>query len=414
VALRGRAEFQGLTDLRFSPDGRRLAVFANDASGRRLSLVTYPGGDVRAVPWTPPEFALTCAWHPDNRHVVVGGPFEVPGQLWLVDTLDGKAWPLTAGPGAARFGATVSPDGLRLAFSTVTEDQDLVEVRFDGPVIRPLLATALKEYDPTWAPDGSRLALVSTRGGAPEIWLRSAQEGWDRPLISVADFDRRALFLGTPSFSPDGRWIAFSAAMSLGEESIWVSSSNGGPAVELAEGKALGSLPTWSPDSRWIAYAEKFVIGKSWLLRKAAVGGAEPPQEIAELSTQEDHAPQWSPSGDWIAYLAPGGLALVSPDGRQQRVLLPGGSLNPFGWSRDGRTLYGLRLDQDHHSLLVAVDVASSRARTLGDLGPAERYSGFSLSPDGNGFATAVKRAPGDIWILEMPSSRPDATTPHS
>jgi hypothetical protein len=71
-------------------------------------------------------------------------------------------------------------------------------------------------------------------------------------------------------------------------------------------------------------------------------------------------------------------------------------------------------LDQDHHSLLVAVDVASSRARTLGDLGPAERYSGFSLSPDGNGFATAVKRAPGDIWILEMPSSRPDATTPHS
>ena len=72
---------------------------------------------------------------------------------------------------------------------------------------------------PTWAPDGKRIAFVSSKAGLPALWImnangtgRRAVELPEPPSNAGDDWPYTVLF---PAWSPDGRTIAFSNGMSL-------------------------------------------------------------------------------------------------------------------------------------------------------------------------------------------------------
>jgi len=75
------------------------------------------------------------------------------------------------------------------------------------------------------------------------------------------------------------------------------------------------------------------VVGTAAYMRP---GSGDAP--VALSQTYGAAAPVWSPTGEWIAdHDREGRLVLVSPDGKQQRVLP--GDRGPVAWSRDGRTI---------------------------------------------------------------------------
>jgi Tol biopolymer transport system component len=72
------------------------------------------------------------------------------------------------------------------------------------------------DYDPAWAPDGSRIAFTSNRGGDYGIWLVGA-EGAAEPS-PVATGEGNAYM---PSWAPDGTRLAFASSRTGTSRSSW-------------------------------------------------------------------------------------------------------------------------------------------------------------------------------------------------
>jgi serine/threonine protein kinase/Tol biopolymer transport system component len=398
--------------LHFSPDGSKLGAWISPLAleggytGPVFWIIPMAGGRPYAAPDTVANLTralVPFSWLPDNRHMIAAlGQPRTPGtHLWLLDTQGEPARPVTL-TSASENSPAVSPDGGRLAFAAEAADFDLVQIDLNGSAPRTLLATSRNEMDPTWSPDGSQYAFVTDRNGNQQIWLRSREGQWERPLITENDFvNSRTYLLDAPTFSADGQRIAYER---MGPENfrIWISTVAGGPPVRLTADDGLAQFsPSWSPDGTWVAYAQ-WKLGRS-SLAKARVG------EGRAVSIKEDILPfthpRWSPNGEWIACETSEGLILMSPDGKRARALSEESWL-AYGWAPDSSQVYGIRASNDLRELMLAtVDVGTGREQVVAaNLGPVPLEShpvrGFSVI-SAKSVATSIVRVKSDVWLLD-------------
>jgi Tol biopolymer transport system component len=397
--------FGGSASLAFSPDGGKLAVVVARKAGtgaNEVWILPHPSGSPRRVLASVPSGAaiLRAAWMPDSRNIVFSAEF--PGisgvHLYLSDIQADTFRSLTSSTTGEDF-PSVSPDGSRIAFASVSTDFDLVEVPLQGGPVRPLLSTARSEQFPAWAPSGTQYVYATDAGGTAELWLRSTQEGWARPLLArgaegAADWSR----LQFPVFSPDGQKIAYDFYGA--NHSIWISPVAGGRPVRLDSQSDDQHGAAWSPDGNWIAYRR--VQADKWQLVKTAFGGGAAVVLVEDVM-QAGGDTAWSPAGDSIAFLAKSGqVHLVSPDGKVTRPLT---NFRPaaFGFSKDGSVLYAVQRAAGRKWVVVSFDVRSGKELKTVDvpIPPAANVLGFSLHPDGTRFATSIGVPKSDIWLLE-------------
>jgi serine/threonine protein kinase/Tol biopolymer transport system component len=390
-------------DLHFSPDGKKLAIsmITGDRSPE-FWVVPLPKGEPRSL-----RFLSNLArwhsfsWMPDSRRVMVGVWLSMTrrGQLWMADTDRDQIRPISISTAAPRDPA-VSPDGNVLAFTSDDSDSDLVEIPLNGGPARPVIATPASEHSPVWRVSGDGLAYITDRSGVDEIWIRS--HGEDRPVVTEGDFPTGTTFyLSTPAFSPDGQRIAFTRRVRGGTGSIWISPVAGGRAVRLTAGDSPQGAPTWSPDGNWIAHTS--IVGGRATLVKTRVGGSGGDIVLKENLTSAT-APQWSPDGRWITFGEPGLFGVVSPDGRESRVLAKE-TWAAHRWSKDGSTIFGVRLEGGK-SGMCRLDVATGVARTLFTMNrqwalSSTRRITFAVSPDEKGFLSTEYKRKGEIWLLQ-------------
>ncbi len=385
--------------LAFSPDGKQLGVWLSRwDGGSEFWLLPFPEG-VPRLSFTMLHTAYPFSWMPDNRRLVFGGqvPGSVGSDLQMIDSQRNTIRPLSVTAQDA-VQASVSPDGRRIAYTVAQDDFDLIEVPLDGTPVRTLLATGRNEFDPAWSWSGSQLAYSTDRTGTSQIWVQQ-RDGWQRPLVTEKDFDQTWIAsFDEPNFSPDDQRIAYTIVGSSGH-SVYVSSVAGGKPVRISQDKYDQRSPTWSPDGAWIAYLQN--IEGSWALVKASSGGGGQPVVLRQ-GCLPSH-PKWQhKAGRWIACITPDGLTLVSDDGKESRAL--GKADWPvFGWSADGATLYGIKQVDALHRAVASINIETRAEKIIGQLQlPAiADLSGYSLSPDGKSFATSASHPTGDIWMLE-------------
>jgi eukaryotic-like serine/threonine-protein kinase len=402
------------SSVHFSPDGSKLGASLLSLAGKtEFWILPFPSGkpfqahqNLHLNPMV--HWPLEFGWMPDGRHVVfTRQQFFSEADLWLADTKTGTVRVLTSGIGAEQAPA-VSGDGSRIAFVSFQGSYDSVEVPVDCGAIRDHIATARNEITPSWSPHSAHLVYVTDRSGAPEIWLKNMQEGWERPIVTQKEFGRdRTFHLLDAAFSPDGQRVAYRRVGESGE-AIWISTIVGDPPVRLTRGEinAFERGPTWSPDGNWIAYYSAH-NGRYGVIMKARVNGEGEPVVVRS----EGYYPRWSPKGDWI--LSRGsGLFLTSPDGKVDRKISDRIYMLQ-GWSKDGSLIYGIRSTDTRHLVLESVDPETFQEKRITDFGPVPasmRYGelngttafrGYSMSPDGRTFLTSVFRATSDIWMLE-------------
>ena len=402
-----RAPFPGRpflapADLHFSPDGRELALSIAGTNGRsEFWLIPWPQGTARQLfeGASPPFRPRSFAWMPDSRRIV----YSDGANLWMADTKTAETHQVTATTGRQQW-PDVSPDGNEIAFSSVEQTHDMIQIPLDGQAT----TVAAPGLSPAYSPARSEYAYVSVRTGAPEIWLRDSQSGWEHALVSAKDFKDPTVSLSDVRFSPDGLRIAYARAGN-GPETIWLSTRNGGPPVRLAAepSQAFQRGPSWSPDGNWIVYVS--VRSGKYVTLKARVGGGDAPVVI---KTDGGADPIWSPKDDWIASLDPnGGLLLISPDGAQTKHI-GDGAWQCAVWGKDGAGIYGIR-EANRQVALASMDVRTGRqqiVRTL-DFDPAlisfavslgdRPVHGASISQDGHTFATSVLRMKASLWTLK-------------
>jgi TolB protein len=170
----------------------------------------------------------------------------------------------------SNYNASFSADGRWIVFtSDRSGSADLYRVHADGSALEQLTNDAAFEDQGALSPDGSRLAYVSTRdGGFPNLWLKDLKTGRTRSLAKAPAGSFR------PSWSPDGRWIAFSsdrdtalvrvrrppsgaqAWEQMQFTALYVIRDDGGGLRRLTPLDHIAGGPHWSPDGRRIAYYE--------------------------------------------------------------------------------------------------------------------------------------------------------------
>jgi len=421
--------------LSFSPDGTRLGVCAVARSiqlephprGWQFWIVPLNGGSPsrRLDQWADvAPRATNFSWLPDGHHVVLSAiSLTTSGaDLYMADLDRDRWWPLTRSADNESY-PSVSPGGDQVVFTREESDYDLVTVALDAhessrtssaaAQILPFIATSRNESEPSWSTDGSSLAYVTDRGGQDEIWLRTREgQHWiDRAVVTQREFgDDRTIMLGAPTFSPDGRQIAFlrnAQKPMIWPLRIWTRFTDSGAPVPLlpATHEGYQSAPTWSPDGQWIAYTEW--KSQHAVLAKVRVGsGTEP--VVLRTDGVPEAAPHWSPADDWITWETEKGLMLVSPDGTTQHIVQsdqPGDRWLFHEWTAHGSRLVGIKETADLQLIIVEVDPANGRQRILSRLGtsPAANnpVKGFSFNPDARTAVVATVRLRGDLWIID-------------
>src|SRR5260370_2799398 len=103
---------------------------------------------------------------------------------------------------------------------------------------------------PTWSPDGKSIAFISNMSGRNNLWTVAADGGWP---VQLTISDQRQ---SSPAWSPDGKWIAYQSDYDGDEQwDIFLVSPKTGKVVNLTQTREIAALdPTRSPDDRYLAY----------------------------------------------------------------------------------------------------------------------------------------------------------------
>jgi Tol biopolymer transport system component len=222
--------------------------------------------------------------------------------LYAVDPATGVERRLTTDPRPDSYPAGL-PGGDRIAFdSRRGGNRDIWLLEADGSY-RQLTNDARDDAYPTWSPDGTQIAWAAGPGREREIWVMNADGSGARRLTTGAD-DL------LPSWSSTGL-IAFERHVGAMTE-IWVvDPAGGGASARITSDDGGGGDPTWSPDGRRLAFSRQVDgIHRIFVVDANGQSGLHSVTPSADCDCEE---PAWSPDGTEIAYVGPGSGGVVRP-----------------------------------------------------------------------------------------------------
>ncbi len=340
----------------FSPDGKFLVYTRREAG--RWDLYERDLSSLAVTELTPGFSAdnLQPAWSPDGKNIVFRSERE-GGGIFLLDTKTRKISQLTD----RGYHPAWSPDSSKIVYSSETFSDPAEASGLDVSAIFVVdvrtkrtarLGSGKSIYDaiqPSWSPDGRRIAFWGTdRDGERDIWSVAANAVDGRPLDAVrvthdtwTDWD--------PQWSPDGRYLYFSSDRG-GSMNLWRAPIN------QSTGKVLGHaepVTTPSPYSGWVSFApngKKFAyvhrLVSSQLYRapfsvdKGVALDKKVQLTFGERSLRE---PNISPDGKWIVVRMQDpqeDLALIRPDGTDlHRITNDAFNDRTPRWSNDGKQI---------------------------------------------------------------------------
>lgn len=226
-------------------------LFLLDISTGEVHRLTADGADNFEPGWSPDGMHIAFQSTRDGRSDLYVMNLENARVTWLTGRAGFNELPRWS-PDGSWITFNSSRDGIHGALGIAGFHRDVYEVRPDGSRLRRLTAGNGFNGDAAWAPDGSRLAFGSDRGGAFDLYTMAPDGSNVRQLT---DHAKGRGFAAYASWSPSGTDLVFNATNEGGDPtraSIYLIASSGGHAHRLTRGDDF--RPDWSPDGDWIAF----------------------------------------------------------------------------------------------------------------------------------------------------------------
>ena len=223
---------------------------------------------------------------------------------------EGKFTPLRETPGAY-FNPAFSPDGKRLALEIIDgarRDVWLYDWERDTPT-RLTFAGETNGY-PVWTPDGQRIVYTSQeKGGSSNLWWIRADGAGNPQRLTESKYIQYAR-----SWRPDGKVLAFRQQnpdtgwdiLTLPIEGDEKSGWKPGEPKPFVNSTFTEVAPTFSPDGRWLAYPSNESGSFEVYVRPFPGPGGK-----WQISTDGGIFPKWSRNGKELFYRTQDGKTMV-------------------------------------------------------------------------------------------------------
>jgi len=368
----------------------------------------------------PTELSWNVKLSPDGKNLLMGSDKK----LWALP-LEGNLGPDFSGtPVQINTGGTEvvwnglfwSYDGKWIAFNEYPETTDSLTNRWiclvpstggkPRKVFNPYRGGMAVNYQISISPDGKKLAFSSVKDDEQYIYSIPVEGG--NP-IKLADMEARE-----PVFSPDGKMIAFAADRGIGrgegDLGLWVVPSEGGT-PHLVANAIKATSPVWSPDCKMIAYIDedqpRMFIAR---IEKAGQAIGNPVSIDAPEGTSSIRIlAGWTPDnkiGILLVTEQESAIYTLPVVGGQAAMIqrTPGAFINQPRWSPDGRQIYYTAPPEEVNleglpyswQILASVPASGGNGKPVrGDMGDKNirlfLYAGGNrISPDGKTMVTGA------------------------
>jgi Tol biopolymer transport system component/DNA-binding winged helix-turn-helix (wHTH) protein len=321
---------------RWSPRGRVLRFTVRNLAGwTSIEKVSVAGGS--SHPLLPGWKGSYCCgnWTPDGKYYVFQSTSNSKTDIWalrertgLFRKGNGEPVQLTAGPMDFRSPVS-SVDGKRLFVIGEQRRGELVRFESKSGQFVPYLGGISAQWADV-SKDGDWVAFVSYPEGV--LW-RSRVDGSQR--LQLTSLPMQAWL---PRWSPDGKRIAFSAAVPGARDRIYMVGAEGGTPVQLTAENHYETDPNWSPDQNSLMFG-----GEPWFEGSVAIHMLDlKTRQVSTLSGSEGlFSPHWSPDGRYVLAMSLDSRKLMVFDFNTQKwaELLSSPAAYP-NWSHDGSYIY--------------------------------------------------------------------------
>ena len=234
--------------------------------------------------------------------------YEQDFGIWKLDTKTGKSTPIkinivsddkenaieTVTVRNETDGYDLSPTTKRAAVSAHGE---IFSIATDRGDIQRVTQSFSREENPSWSPDGKWIAFVSDKSGTDQVWM-AHEDGTGLKKLSEGDGEKQAI-----RWAPDSKALIFAGS----DHKLYRYDLEGSKSSVIASGEA-GNIQgaRFSPDGKWVAYSKLGHDLRPHVYVSPSIGGAERHVGNDDLLFSET-TPVWTPDGKRLLFLA--GLA---------------------------------------------------------------------------------------------------------
>jgi len=337
----------------YSPDGERIVY----ADGNDLLLAKSDGSEIHKLV-SLPDTVCEPAWSPDGAVIRfrVGGSFFGEAALWEVSANGTNLHSVLPGwhTPPSECCATWTADGRYFVFESKGNIWARAEKRgwFAKSGSEPVQLTSgpMTFSTPLPSKDGKKLFVV---GGLAhgELSRYDVKTGQFLPSLSGLSAD-------SVRFSKDGQWVAYCA---YPEATLWRSKADGSQRIQLTYPPLKALLPSWSPDGKQLAFYG-FLPGKSAKIFTISTDGGTPHEELPD-DPENKLDPDWSSDGTKIVFgngpaNANSAIRILDLSTHQLSTLPGSTGLYSPRWSPDGRHIAAMNSDS---RLLMLFDVQTQK-----------------------------------------------------
>lgn len=301
-----------------------------------------------------------------------------------VDVFASAAFGATAGTNVTRApgpyrSLSVSPNGRRLLVTTIRrpgERRAALAMDLDGANLTPISTPEQYAWAPRWSPNGNQVAYTVCCCAGCQVWVARA-DGSERWVVSPPRPDTTVREENwAHGWTPDGALVYHKYGGNTLPSTAFTVPATGGAAT-LLFGQPYLQSPSWSPDGKRVAFIRTDVETRKNTLVVANADGSSPAVLVDDIPGVRLDIPAlglpnpgqwWSPDGQWLAFWdASSAIYVLRADGSERRLLSAGDTVYLFaGWSPDGRVTYEAVVEGQPTVIVIAPDGSRREVLPLG------------------------------------------------